>query len=178
MQKSFVIRPIVFSDAAVIARINIDAWRETYSGLIAQSTLNSMGYEEYLAKWLRILDPMNATDRFGFVAESDNKIVGYVSSGKTRGEDSIYEGELYALYLLKEYHGWGIGKALFLKAVEAMATNNISSFKLYVLKENAIGRSFYDRFAPEEITDAQFKIDENIYCDLCYGWKSIEKVLR
>ncbi len=69
------------SDAGAMARINIDSWRETYSGLIAPETLDAMTDEEYIAKWQRILDPANAVKGFRFVAEVDSSIVGYVGAG-------------------------------------------------------------------------------------------------
>ncbi len=71
----------------------------------------------------------------------------------------------------------GIGKELFLKAIHEFKNWNIKSFHLYVLKKNKIGRVFYDKFSPDEITDAQIKINENMYCDLCYGWRSVDKIL-
>ncbi|HET9136793.1 MAG TPA: GNAT family N-acetyltransferase, partial [Candidatus Kapabacteria bacterium] len=113
-EQEFIIRPAVISDAEAMARINIDSWRETYSGLIAQETLDAMADEEYIAKWQRILSPENDLNGFRFVAEIGSTMVGYVGAGVSRNETLGYDGELYALYLLKEYHGKGIGKALFL----------------------------------------------------------------
>src|ERR1043165_9161984 len=126
-EQEFIIRPTIISDAEAIARINIDSWRETYSGLIAPETLDAMTDEEYNAKWKRILDPTNSVNGFRFVAEIDSTIVGYVGAGVPRDESLGYEGELYALYLLKRYHGKGIGKGLFLQAVREFKNWNINS---------------------------------------------------
>jgi GNAT superfamily N-acetyltransferase len=176
-EQEFIIRPAIMSDAEAMARINIDSWRETYSGLIDQETLDAMTDEEYIAKWQRILRPENELNGFRFVAEIGSTMVGYVGAGLSRAKALGYDGELYALYLLKKYHGKGIGKALFLQAVREFKAWNMKSFHLYVLKANKVGRSFYDKFAPDEVSGAEIKIKENMYCDMCYGWRAVDKIL-
>ena len=175
---SYHIRPAIIGDAAVMAQINIDSWKSTYAGLIAQHILDTMNYEQYVAKWQNILDPQNDARRCVFVAEVGNIVVGYVTAGAAIKEDSEYPAELSALYLLREYHGIGIGKALFLSALKELHHRGYESFALYVLKDNMIGRSFYDRFYPDEILDKEITIEGGRYCDLLYGWRSIKNLLQ
>jgi hypothetical protein len=47
-----------------------------------------------------------------------------------------------------------------------------------VLKENKIGRRFYDRFEPDEIRDTKLEMEGGVYCDMLYGWHSVEKILE
>ncbi len=175
---SYRIRPAIISDATVMAQININSWKSTYAGLIAQTFLDAMNNEHYVTKWQNILDVRNDVHRCVFVAEVENTVVGYVTAGRAIKEHSEYPAELSALYLLSEFHGLGIGKALFLSAVRELDHRGYESFALYVLKDNVIGRSFYDRYSPDEIIDKQITIEGAVYCDLLYGWYSIKNVLQ
>ena len=175
---SYHIRPAIISDAVAMAQINIASWKSTYAGLIAQQFLDTMNYEQYVAKWQNILDHRNDAHRCVFVAEVGSSVVGYVTAGRAIKEDSEYPAELSALYLLGEYHGVGIGKALFLSALKELHHRGYESFALYVLKDNMIGRSFYDKYNPDEIYDKEITIDGALYCDLLYGWHSIKNLLQ
>ena len=70
-----------------------------------------------------------------WVAELDGNVVGFVA---------LMGNEIGAIFLLPNYHGKGIGKALIDKANELH-----SSLEVEVFKANAIGRKFYSRYGFE-----------------------------
>jgi ribosomal protein S18 acetylase RimI-like enzyme len=172
----YLIREAVLADAADIAKLNIEVWRTTYAGLMDASILDAMEFDTYYKKWERILSMTDGRSRWCFVATVSGKSVGYLSAGINQDNDE-YEATLYALYLLASEQSRGIGIALFSRALEAFRSNGIGSFKLYVLKDNVVGRRFYDRFDPDARADASITIEGNAYCDMLYGWHSIPNVL-
>src|SRR5699024_9426075 len=78
---------------------------------------NQMTYENRQEKWQDII-----SKQIVFVAENNKgEIVGFSNAGVERtGKYPDYKGELYAIYLLKEYQGKGIGKLLFKYFVELL----------------------------------------------------------
>ena len=70
------------------------------------------------AFWQRVLERVGGGDAV-LVAELDGEIVGFVSSGPIRERIPGYSGEFYALYVLPEAQGCGIGTALIAHAGRA-----------------------------------------------------------
>ena len=95
------IRQAKLQDAQAIARVMVDTWRTTYAGIVADSFLQSLSYQERETRWRELLAIEEAGERFTWVAEDDEgRIVGYISGGAERsGEEPGYSGELYAIYI-------------------------------------------------------------------------------
>ena len=171
------IRQARAEDAPGIARVNIESWHSTYRGLIADATLDGMKPDKYLIKWNDIFRTMETNENFCFVAENEiNEVIGYSLSGKNRHINFNYEAELYAIYLLKEYQGHGIGKKLFIKSLEEFMKLGIRSFIVFVLSSNLNSRKFYESFQPDHTANETITIDNGQYCDICYGWSDIANI--
>lgn len=168
------IRHATLADAERMGFINASSWRTTYTGLIDERAFEKMTHEVMVAKWTRIITNYATTSSFAFVAEINGEIVGYVSCGPNRHPDqSQFEWELLALYLLKEHQGKGIGKVLFSEAVKEMLRLDVKSMVLYVLSSNTPSRKFYESFKPDFTDTAKVIIDEIEYEDTYYGWSDI-----
>ncbi|OUS24466.1 GNAT family N-acetyltransferase [Thalassotalea sp. 42_200_T64] len=61
--------------------------------------------------------------------------------GKVRGFIALMGNEVGAIFLLPEYHGQGVGKALMDKAKTLHG-----DLEVEVFKENVIGRKFYSQY--------------------------------
>ena len=126
-------------DATNIAQVHIQSWQETYRGLMPDGyldNLDSIEGERRLANWKKNLTN-SETMRSTWVAEIDDEIIGFVSVGKGRDKEPIAEGEIYAIYLLKAYHGSGIGRALFDAGISVLKAMNMTSASLWVAKGNS-----------------------------------------
>lgn len=144
-------------DAKGLAFVHVHSWRTTYQGIVSESYLQSLSIEEKEEKWGRILS--GAHDTYVCVIE-DNKIAGFVSIGKERSGE--YEGELYAIYLLKEYQGKGIGEKLFEIAIRELKKQGFNSMWIWVLKENP-SKHFYYRYKPELVKEEKLKIGNELH---------------
>ena len=153
------------------------SWLSTYRGLINDLVLDSMEPAKYLNKWNNILSSTEAGNGFGLVAENESgNMLGYAFGGKNTHDNFEYDGELYAIYLLKDSQGFGIGKSLFLHSIKVFKKNGFQSILLFVLSSNIIARKFYESFGPDFTANETITIDNGQYCDVCYGWSSIEKI--
>jgi GNAT superfamily N-acetyltransferase len=80
------------------------------------------------------------------VAEVGDGIVGFVSTGDPQDPRDRADGrlELYAIYLLEEYTGRGIGRDLIITAEARMQSRDATEAILWVLDGNESTRRFYE----------------------------------
>jgi ribosomal protein S18 acetylase RimI-like enzyme len=137
-------RTALVADAAEIAAVHVDSWRETYPGMLPDRYLAALDVREYEDRWLRtIQDPYHRSTVL--VAEEDGRVAGFASCGRERDGDERYDGELYAIYLRRADQGRGHGRALVEAAAAALAIRGMTSMVVWVLRENAPARGFYER---------------------------------
>ena len=118
------------------AYVHYKAWQQAYPGLIDQDYLDNMSLskcEEIAYRWLDNI----------LVAKDGERVVGFVGYGKCRNEDLCDAGEVFAIYVLKEYYGKGVGKALMDAALELLGP--YSQIAVWVLKGNERAIRFYEK---------------------------------
>lgn len=134
---SITIVPMSESDMDEKGYVHWKSWHETYHGLIDDGYLDGMTLE----KCVKIAHhwPDNI-----LVAKDGEHIVGFVGYGAYRDDSLLNTGEVYSLYLLREYHGQKIGYALMNAAFERLT--EYPSVALWVLKGNEQAIRFYERY--------------------------------
>ncbi|MDY0396933.1 GNAT family N-acetyltransferase [Virgibacillus halophilus] len=129
-----IIRLAEENDAAGIAKVHVDSWRTTYKGIVPDEFLfKTLTYESRLKNWQG-----NVSQRKVFVAEDKQKgIVGFAGGGKERsGEYPTYRGELYAIYILKDFQRMNIGRKLTARVMDQLVDAGFHSMLVWVLEEN------------------------------------------
>jgi len=140
---SFKIRPGAAADIEAVSRAYAQAWRETYAPFAPPIFTQGMSEAAASRIFHESLAP-NAFSYFLFVAEVEGRIVGFADGGRERSRPDSGEGELYALYLLKEFHGRGIGRELFKAALSQLGRSGLGSAVAWVLERNPT-RRFYEK---------------------------------
>ena len=108
-----------------------------------------------------------------FVAVDDEgQIVGFADGGSERSRDSSYDGELYAIYVLKEHQRKGIGKSLFHHVVSHLASNHFHAMLIWVLNDNP-SRYFYESMGGQFIREQSIQIGEQQLRESAYGWRNL-----
>lgn len=160
------------SDANGVARVQVDAWQTTYKGIVPDDYLSAMTYTNREQKWKEII-----TSQSVFVAETEaDGVVGFSNGGKERtGKYKEYTGELYALYVLKEYQRKGIGKLLLRAVIDYLINNNLFSMTVAVLEENP-SRQFYESFGAKRIDTIEIEILGKRLNESIYGWEDIREI--
>ncbi|WP_419881655.1 N-acetyltransferase family protein [Peribacillus sp. B-H-3] len=167
------IRKAELTDAKEIAKVHVNSWKTTYADIIPDEYLNNLVYEGREKLWKE-----NIPNSEVFVAENEEgKIVGFSSGGKEKyGKYPDYTGELYAIYILKEYQGNGLGKLLVKAIIEEMQQNNFSSMIVLVLADNS-SRLFYETLGGKKIDTIEVNISGKKLNELVYGWDNIRTLL-
>lgn len=169
-------RPAQVDDADAIAQVHIRTWQSTYDGIVPAQHLEGLDLTKSTSKWR---ERLGTNERGGchFVAETDDgEIVGFASVGPNQQQDLEFEGELYAIYVLKTHQGKGIGKALFETAVRWLIMNNYRSMLLWVFSENPT-RSFYELFGGRIVSEKEVEVGGKVLGETCYGWSELERAL-
>jgi len=138
------LRVATAADAPAIARVHVASWRTTYPGMLPDSYLSAMDVQDYTSRWARALSNPVSPGAVTVVDE-DGDVVGFASCGRQRDGRQPYEGELYAIYLLQEVQGRGYGRALVEASATRLAGQRITSMVVWVLRDNAHARGFYER---------------------------------
>ncbi|MCM3601364.1 GNAT family N-acetyltransferase [Robertmurraya korlensis] len=167
------IRKAIPADAKGIAKVHVDSWRTTYKLIFPEDYLQSLSYESRENLWTSVIP-----NGYVYVAENhQGEIVGFSSGGKERtGDYPGYEGELYAIYLLHEYQGKGIGRQLMKPLIEQFTNDGIGSMTVLVLEENP-SKHFYQSLGAIEIDQLQDTLAGKEVIELVYGWKDISKIV-
>ncbi|GHG10374.1 N-acetyltransferase [Deinococcus piscis] len=132
----FLVRRATQGDAAAIARVHTQSWRETYSGLIPEVSLeqatNSQAYERRKESWRAAL---RGEEQDVFVAAQGGEVVAFASVGPARDHPG-YAHELTTLYSLRRVQGQGIGRALLHAVMNQVQVKGSHTLALWVLSSN------------------------------------------
>ena len=160
------IRPSQKTDANTMSRIYVKSWRDTYLSVIPFGFLYEMSESQHEQAFLKELDSKQV---LSFVAEDVGRVVGFVTGGNERNGNDIYSGEIYTLYVLKNFQRQGIGG----KLVSALATqfneNSIYSMLVRVLKLNPY-RRFYKKINGTYIKSEHLTVAGEVMDMETYGW--------
>ncbi|MGM0778673.1 MAG: N-acetyltransferase family protein [Bacillota bacterium] len=164
------IRAAKLSDAGGIAKVHVDSWRTTYKNIIPEEFLENLSYQSREELWIHII-PKGIV----FVAENDEgQIVGFSSGGKERsGEYKEFQGELTSIYILKEFQGQGIGKALVKSVTKELGKSGINTMLVFVLADNN-STLFYEAIGGKVIDKIGVEIAGKKLYELVYGWDTID----
>ena len=90
----------------------------------------------------RIQNSLSGKD-FLLVAETDNKLVGYISAQRGRLKRTAHSAYI-VVGILAEYRGKGIGTAFFERLNIWAEENNITRLELTVICENEVAKHLYE----------------------------------
>jgi ribosomal protein S18 acetylase RimI-like enzyme len=140
------------ADAGALARVHVQSWRETYGGVLPAAYLDGLSVATQARRFQRRL---LIESEFTLAAEAPDGMSGYCSGDWTRapgarqgGPDG--EGEIHTLYVLRKAQGRGLGRALLTAGARVLAARGARSMIIWVLRENAPARGFYERLGGRE----------------------------
>ena len=136
------LRQATEQDANAIAKLHVQAWIDTYQDILAPAIIAAQDEQKRAKMWSNVLSKTHHV----FVIEQDHTLLGFIGVGPSRAHDATpAEGELYAIYLHIGSQAQGLGKQLFDKGAETLRTLGFRSCSLWVLRDNARARRFYER---------------------------------
>jgi ribosomal protein S18 acetylase RimI-like enzyme len=167
-------------DAPALGAMHVASWHETYTGLLPDKMLSSLSVEARTAAWVKIMqDPPTTDSTRIFLAEREGTIIGFGSCGAQR-TDSLnhkgYDGEVSAIYVLREFQKRGIGARLLHTMSLDLMRGGFNAVALWVLRDNLRARRFYERFGGKVIAEREDVRDSAVLIELAYGWSDLTEL--
>lgn len=111
-----------------------------------------------------------------FVAEdAPGNIVGFAECGPAR-DSKDFDGELYAIYVVQDMQGKGIGKMLSLSVARELKARGCGSMLIWVLAQNPF-RRFYESLGGQQVGTKDTIIGGKALKELGYGWKNLDSFI-
>jgi GNAT superfamily N-acetyltransferase len=142
---AYVVRDANDRDARGIAHVHTRTWQVAYAHLFPEESLAGLDEERRTQRWHNRLSAPEPRQRT-LVAEREGSIVGFASMGPTQDPqlDPGLVGELYAIYVLPETWGEGVGQALMGEVLSRLRTDGFPEAILWVLEDNPRTRRYYE----------------------------------
>jgi GNAT superfamily N-acetyltransferase len=163
---SVVIRPSQKNDIPAISRVYVQTWQETYLGVVPYGYLYAMSAPELEQEFFT---EQHSKQAVSYVAEDAGRIIGFISGGYERQGDTIYNGEIYALYVLKNCQRQGIGTKLVSALAARLNHFGIYSMLVWVLIQNPY-RRFYEKLNGMYLRNHRMPFAGEVIDVAAYGW--------
>ncbi len=168
--EKIVYRKANVEDALAVAKVHVESWRKSFAGIVPQEFLDNLTVEKREQAFRQRLGDANYKM---FVAETaKDGIVGFADFGAARESDFAFEAELYAIYLLREFQGKGIGENLFKLCQKEMSADGFGSMYLIALEVSPY-KSFYEKMGGKIVGRGNHFLLLVEYKTVIYGWKNL-----
>jgi len=148
------VRLMTESDIQAVSAIRVTGWQAAYPGMVPQAYLDALSVEHDTVLRRERFHRQSVTAITNFVAtDAENEVAGWACLGPYRGTDAEdpASGELYAIYVKPSLIGTGVGRELIRAVHQHAAARGFHTLRLWVLRDNARARRFYERagYAPD-----------------------------
>ena len=162
------------NDAPALGYIQVTSWRSTFRNIMTDNFLdNLVSLEGQAEDWKKILAD---AEQVVFVAEMDNKRVGYAWAQRINDRSIPWESELVSLHLLPEYKHQKIGRRLFATAAKELKGQGCKSIYCWVIEENYSARKFYEALGGQFAGRQPIELGDSQLTEVAYSWKDINQL--
>ena len=155
-----------------MACIYVQTWQDTYLSIIPYDYLLSMSIPRHEKAFL---NELNDKHIISFVAENDGRVIGFTTGGFERNGDAVYGGEIYTLYVLKNFQRRGVGSGLVAALAMQFELIGIYSMLVRVLELNPY-RHFYHKMNGLYLQTERTSFAGEIMDMETYGWLDISLI--
>jgi ribosomal protein S18 acetylase RimI-like enzyme len=169
------VREAVGEDAGAIAAIDVETWRTTYAGILADRLLLGLNERSRAAAWARTIrrEPGDV-----LVAADGQRVLGFGSCGRQPMPDLKYAGEIFTLYVQPDAQGQGTGRLLLAGLFERMIRCGFGSALVWVLRDNP-SRYFYERLGGRLVALREIAMSAGPRVPAAaYGWEDLRAGMR
>jgi ribosomal protein S18 acetylase RimI-like enzyme len=132
------------ADVPVIAAMHLASWRATYTAITPSEFMRSITLEGRIKRWEGAFTPPAGETTETTVAVDGDEIVGVCSFGPRRKPPDPSAGEVYSLHVAPDSLRAGLGRMLLDDALVRLSARGFTSVFLWVLRDNANARGFYE----------------------------------
>ncbi len=129
-----------FDEASELARLHIDAERQTYASTIP-GFLNCVSeFSGRTHMWRSVLSEKLTCNDFLVVRHASGILIGFLSGSMLKDTTNA---RLNGIYVLKEHQNRGVGQRLFFRYIHKIHLHGMKNVTCILPKENLQGREFF-----------------------------------
>jgi GNAT superfamily N-acetyltransferase len=156
--------------------VHVASWRSTYPGIVDQAYIDALSVAEREAAWgQRLSSPEDDGPDVLVGVSPTGEVVAFASGGLIRTPTAGFEAELYAIYLLKEAQGSGLGRRLLEAWAKLAAARGLRSAIVRVLAANP-ACAFYEHLGARLLKESELTIGGSPYPERWYGWDNLAEL--
>jgi GNAT superfamily N-acetyltransferase len=160
-------------DAEALAGVEIDCWRDAYPDLVPTGYLiHSLDHRQRAATRRRRLKRA-ADNTLVAVTRDRRRVVGYATYGSTRLPSLPFANEVYELYVMADFRGFGIGRQLCQSVAQRLIRKGIQSLCVEVLERNG-SRFFYEAIGGRLAGRRDHPFAGTLLPTIIYGWADLQ----
>lgn len=178
------IRYAEIKDVEDMIDVNFKTWWTTYRGIINEDYLleREKEREDGIKRSKSNFGRLGVDGRkiYKCVAIDNEKVIGIATYGRCREEDKFGLtncGEIYSIYILKEYQQRGIGKKLMNFAVSDLKKENYDKVVIWSLKDNP-SVEFYKKMGGDIKLAKKIEIGKQTLEEIGFVYDDIGKLLN
>jgi L-amino acid N-acyltransferase YncA len=161
------------ADAADIAHVYVESWRDTYAGILPDSGLVRMSKADQAASWSRMIKQSNLRNPVLVASDTKSNIYGFASAGPTREKSLPFEGEVFTLYVAPGWTGQGIGAGLLASIFRLFSKGGTNGMIIWALADNP-SRFFYEAMGGQIVAERQHPMWGKSLREIGYGWRQLD----
>jgi ribosomal protein S18 acetylase RimI-like enzyme len=156
--------------------INIIDQLQIISRQTFYETFSADNTEENMRKYLdesfsiaRLTTELSSKETEFYFATLDNNVIGYLKINFGQSQTELLDDkavEIERIYVLNEFHGKGVGKLLYEKAIHIARQKNADYVWLGVWEENHRAIRFYKKFGFAEFDKHIFRLGDDDQTDI------------
>jgi ribosomal protein S18 acetylase RimI-like enzyme len=163
------------SDAAAIAAIHAESWREVYRGILPDSFLDHDVADERRRYWDAALADPRPGD-FTLAALWGGTVRAFISV--MRGGEPGYDAVIESLHVMPGERSAGLGRRLIGRAVARLIDEGASSVALRVYDANESAIRFYERLGGQRDGTGIDPFAGADMPDTRYGWRDLPALMK
>jgi ribosomal protein S18 acetylase RimI-like enzyme len=160
------IRPPRLKDVPALAEVYAEAWRGAYRGIIPHLSLERMIARRGQSWWKGALTERRPL----LVLDFDGEASGYVTYGRCRTGRTLFQGEIFELYLHPVYQGLGLGERLFERARKRLVDLRLKGLVVWALTDNDGACAFYLSLGGKPVAEGCERFGEISLRKVAFAW--------
>lgn len=164
-------------DAASIARIYVESWRETYANILPGRGLTAMSAKSEAESWGATILRQSMRNPVLVASDAQDGLYGFLSAGPSRDSSLQFDAEVYTLYVAPGHTGQGIGAALLDWCFNLFRRAGRRSVVIWALADNP-SRFFYERQGGKPVAERVIRVFGEAQREIAYGWRNMQPYFR
>lgn len=164
---NILIKRVTLNDIEQLRKISRQTFSDTFSAVNTEENMKKYLEEELSVE--KLTAELNNENSAFYFATMDDKVVGYLKVNTGQAQTELKDGsglEIERIYVLKEYHGKGIGQELYEQAIQIARQMNAEYVWLGVWEENLRAVNFYKKNGFVEFDKHVFKLGDEEQTDI------------